>query len=139
MEPTGNDTTARFAPVTPPAAKRPAWLPTGPAWMVYALVVLLAIAVTTNTLWFLLAHPAQGGNIAAAGLTMVGFAILFSHADRIRKLERDPKTSRGPMEQMILDALAAARLAGSTETQAQAIASEILATTVRNAGGWRAS
>lgn len=137
MEPI-NETTERFAVPTPPTGK-PSWIPQWPAWVGTVVVFLVVVAVVVNLVWFSLAHPEQSSDLVEAVVVLAAFVTLFHHSDRIRKLEKRQAPVTGPLELMIADAKAAAKLAGNSEAQAQAIANEVLSTTVRHAGGWRAT
>lgn len=130
-------TTITFKPGIPPK---------GPdrtrVFMFAGLALLLAIG--TSILGLLLrAHPDATNAVldAAAYLLLLSLVVnLLTRVQALEKAHKDPQHPHtpGPFQQMVEDAKAAARVAGHDETAANAVAQEVLTTSIRRAGGWKA-
>jgi|SRR5947209_3515876 len=129
-----NEKTITFRPGIPPKG------PDRTRAIIGAVVVILAALAVANLVVILRVHPEAGTDLPPVLTALVGFLLLLSLLERVRKLEQAHKrpTSPGPFQAMIEDAKAAARAAGHDESQAQAVAQEVLTASIRSAGGWKA-
>lgn len=129
-----NDTTIKFRPGIPPKG------PDRTRMVLTAVVILLAALAVANLVVILRVHPDAAGDLPAALAYLVIGVLVLNLLDRVRKLERAHQRSTipGPFQAMIEDAKAAARAAGHNETQAEAVAQEVLTACIRRSGGWRA-
>lgn len=105
----------------------------------YSVWTLLVAVVMINLVLVALVvkmDPRTIGDLLQTAIFLCIAGSMLRLSDRVLKLEK-ARTVPGGFTDLVTDAKAAAKLAGNSEEQANAVANEVLATSIRHAGGWK--
>lgn len=105
----------------------------------YSVLTLLAAVVMTNLVlvaFVVKMDPRVIGDLLQAVILLCIAGGMLRLSERVSRLEKE-HTAPGGFTALVADAKAAAKLAGNTEEQSNAVANEVLATSIRQAGGWK--
>ena len=106
----------------------------------YSVLTLLVAVVMINLVLVALVvkmDPRAIGDLLQMAIFLCIAGSMLRLSERVSKLEKT-RTISGGFTALVTDAKAAAKIAGNTEEQSNAVANEVLATSIRQAGGWKA-